>query len=105
MKLNELFEQDINEVFFDFDEMAEKILIDDVETECIYIRESTNSKKGRQGLSKIDGSTLYLKHDEEVYNKYKPGKSIDIEDTTYIITNRSVEYKLIKLKLEESEGF
>lgn len=105
MNLKDIIASDIEDIFFNFDEMAEKRLIDDVETDCIFIIGSTYSRKGKRGTSKIDGSSLYLRDDKETYEKYKPNKSLDIDSSSYIITNRSKEFGLIKLKLEESEGF
>lgn len=108
MKLNDLFEQDINDVFMDSSEMMESLAVDDERMNGILILEpqlSTSNKKSNEGISKTDGSALFLKFNEEIYKKYKPNRTIEINDVIYIITNRSKEFGLIKLKLEEREGY
>lgn len=108
MKLNDLFEQDINDIFMDGLEMMESLVVDDEKINGILILESkfsTSNKKSNEGISKTDGSALFLKFNEEIYKKYKPNRTIEINDVTYIITNRSKEFGLIKLKLEEREGY
>lgn len=108
MKLNDLFEQDINDVFMDSSEMMESLVVDDEKMNGILILEpqlSTSNKKSNEGISKTDGSALFLKFNEEIYKKYKPNRTIEINDVIYIITNRSKEFGLIKLKLEEREGY
>lgn len=108
MKLNDLFEQDIDDIFMDSSEMMESLTIDDEKMNGILILESqlsTSKKKNSEGISKTDGSALFLKFNDEIYKKYKPNRTIEINDVTYIITNRSKEFGLIKLKLEEREGY
>lgn len=108
MKLNDLFEQDINDIFMDESEMMESLIVDNNKMNGILILESqlsSTKKKNHEGISKTDGTALFLKFNEEIYKKYKPNRTIEINDVTYIITNRSKEFGLIKLKLEEREGY
>lgn len=108
MNLNDLFEQDIDDVFMDGSELMQSLIVDGKLTDGILILESqfsVSNKRNLGGISKIDGTALFLKFNEEIYKKYKPKRAIEVEDVTYIITNRSREFGLIKLKLEEREGY
>ncbi len=96
------------DIFMDSDEMMEELEIDEIKINGILIMESQMSAKGKiskEGLTKTDGNSLFLRYDEKIYNRYKPHRSMEVNGVEYLITNRGVEFGMMKFKLEEIEGY
>ncbi|SKA01636.1 hypothetical protein SAMN02745174_02281 [Cetobacterium ceti] len=108
MKLNELFEKDIDDVFFDSTETMEYVNVNGEKMPGILILESQLSSKiskDSQGIYQGDGTVLYLKYNEEFYYKNRAGKILEINEVMYKISNRSKEFGMAKFKLEDCEGY
>lgn len=99
----EMLEEDIN-IFLNLEEFAEPINIDGQEINGVIEYLERDFKEEDLTVLTTVSVVLYLP-DVKFLKKYKQGKAITVNNTTYIVNNSYLENSMRIIKLEENTGY
>lgn len=107
MSLKDLIKKDVEDTFFNVNEFAEKIDINgDIHVGVLDYREDISSKIRGDGILESDEIFLYLKHTNDFEkSRFKKGKSIEVNDESFVIESVSKQDGMIVFKLTRNEGY
>ena len=107
MSFKNRLEEDVVNIFLNQEEFAEDIDIEGKSYKGILDYKSTESAKVVvDGVYESDEANLYVKHSEEfLESRYKKGKSMEINDETFIIKGVAKEAGMLVFKLSRNDGY
>lgn len=107
MSFKKMLEEDVDNIFLNQEEFAEEIDINGTKVKGVLDYKTTESAKVVvDGIYESDEANLYLKPSEEfLASRYKKGKSIEINDETFIIKGVAKEAGMLVFKLSRNDGY
>lgn len=100
-------EDDLKECFLNEDEFAERLVINGTErTGILDYRDNVSSNERNDGVTSSDEAFLYVKENPELEgSRYRKGKSIEVNDDTFIIVSIVKHQGMLSFKLNRNEGY
>lgn len=107
MSFKKMLEEDVDNIFLNQEEFADDINVNGNVYKGILDYKTTESAKVVVGgVYESDEANLYLKPSEEfLTSRYKKGKSIEINDETFIIKGMAKEAGMLVFKLSRNDGY
>lgn len=107
MSFKKMLEEDVDNIFLNQEEFADDINVNGNVYKGILDYKTTESAKVViDGVYESDEANLYLKPSEEfLTSRYKKGKSIEINDETFIIKGVAKEAGMLVFKLSRNDGY
>lgn len=107
MSFKKMLEEDVDNIFLNQEEFADDINVNGNVYKGILDYKTTESAKVVvDGVYESDEANLYLKPSEEfLTSRYKKGKSIEINDETFIIKGVAKEARMLVFKLSRNDGY
>ncbi|MGL5593814.1 MULTISPECIES: hypothetical protein [Bacteria] len=106
MKFKDVLKKDIEKTFLDIEKLAEELEIDGVKHKGVLdSKENVETKVESQGIYNTDISILYILYSEELRKRCKKGRSIEINERTYVIESVAEQLGMLVVKLSENTGF
>lgn len=107
MSFKKMLEEDVDNIFLNQEEFADDINVNGNVYKGILDYKTTESAKVVvDGIYESDEANLYLKPSEEfLTSRYKKGKSIEINDETFIIKGVAKEAGMLVFKLSRNDGY
>lgn len=107
MSFKKMLEEDVDNIFLNQEEFADDINVNGSLYKGILDYKTTESAKiVVDGVYESDEANLYLKPSEEfLTSRYKKGKSIEINDETFIIKGVAKEAGMLVFKLSRNDGY
>lgn len=107
MSFKKMLEEDVDNIFLNQEEFADDINVNGNVYKGILDYKTTESAKVVvDGVYESDEANLYLKPLEEfLTSRYKKGKSIEINDETFIIKGVAKEAGMLVFKLSRNDGY
>ena len=107
MSFKKMLEEDVDNIFLNQEEFADDINVNGSLYKGISDYKTTESAKVVvDGVYESDEANLYLKPSEEfLTSRYKKGKSIEINDETFIIKGVAKEAGMLVFKLSRNDGY
>ncbi|MGL5458743.1 MAG: hypothetical protein ACRDBY_03910 [Cetobacterium sp.] len=107
MSFKKMLEEDVDNIFLNQEEFADDINVNGSLYKGILDYKTTESAKVVvDGVYESDEANLYLKSSEEfLTSRYKKGKSIEINDETFIIKGVAKEAGMLVFKLSRNDGY
>lgn len=107
MSFKKMLEEDVDNIFLNQEEFADVININGKSYKGIFDYKTTESAKVVvDGVNESDEANLYVKPLEEfLASRYKKGKSIEINDETFIIKGVAKEAGILVFKLSRNDGY
>lgn len=103
MNFKEMIESDLD-IFINLGEFAENINISGKSYPAIITNQPESSKQAYEGMLIGTDVVISLKYDEELYKKYRAGRTISINNIIYIIHNIELRDGLLTFYLIKNEG-
>lgn len=107
MSFKKMLEEDVDNIFLNQEEFADDINVNGSLYKGILDYKTTESAKVVvDGVYESDEANLYLKPSEDfLTSRYKKGKSIEINDETFIIKGVAKEAGMLVFKLSRNDGY
>ena len=107
MSFKKMLEEDVDNIFLNQEEFADDTNVNGNLYKGILDYKTTESAKVVvDGVYESDEANLYLKPSEEfLTSRYKKGKSIEINDETFIIKGVAKEARMLVFKLSRNDGY
>lgn len=107
MSFKKMLEEDVDNIFLNQEEFADDINVNGNVYKGILDYKTTESAKVVvDGVYESDEANLYLKPSKEfLTSRYKKGKSIEINDETFIIKGVAKEAGMLVFKLSRNDGY
>lgn len=107
MSFKKMLEEDVDNIFLNQEEFADDINVNGNVYKGILDYKTTEAAKVVvDGVYESDEANLYLKPSEEfLTSRYKKGKSIEINDETFIIKGVAKEAGMLVFKLSRNDGY
>lgn len=107
MSFKKMLEEDVDNIFLNQEEFANDINVNGNVYKGILDYKTTESAKVVvDGVYESDEANLYLKPSKEfLTSRYKKGKSIEINDETFIIKGVAKEAGMLVFKLSRNDGY
>lgn len=107
MTFKDYLKEDIDNTFFNLDEFSENHVVDGIEMSCIIDQNELIEREKKQ-KDHVDGlykSTLliYVKA-EEFGNRPKVGKTLEVDNKDYIVTDCTEETGVYAISLEANKA-
>lgn len=107
MSFKKMLEEDVDNIFLNQEEFADDINVNgNVYKGILDYKITESAKVVVDGVYESDEANLYLKPSEEfLTSRYKKGKSIEINDETFIIKGVAKEAGMLVFKLSRNDGY
>lgn len=107
MSFKEFLKKDIDNVFLNCNEFAEEMDINGIKRKAILdYRDNISSSLQGDGVLSSDEAFLYVAEDEEFQKaRYRKGKSIEIDDESFLIVSVGKHQGMLSFKLSRNEGY
>ncbi|MEG0237434.1 MAG: hypothetical protein RSB77_04120 [Bacilli bacterium] len=107
MSFKKMLEEDVDNIFLNQEEFADDININGKSYKGVLDYRTTESAKVVvDGVNESDEANLYVKSLKEFSTaRYKKGKSIEINDETFIIKGIAKEEGMLVFKLSRNDGY
>lgn len=106
MGFKEQAKKDLNAIF-NLNEFAEIKKIGGTEMLVIFEEpmDSTSEGESKYASPSQEKYSLFIKYNDEIWNKYRVNNSMLIDNQDYIVENKSKEFGMIKFQLERRKDF
>lgn len=102
-QFKDMLKEDL-EIFINIEEMGERVTINEKDYQGVLEHPNNEFTGEYEGITEAIALIVYLQEQEE-FKKFKTGKAIEINNSTYIINNTYVEEGLRIIRLTENRGY